>query len=183
MVDVLDAEDATKATVVGNSMGGIIGQILAAAHPDRVAKLALVGTGATSRGLHSQFADSLASWMENREQATLEALTRSLVAPRAARHRVVDACVAAVAAVDPDYLAAIPRATMGLDLRPLLGAIEAPTLVLRGELDSIRTRDHADELTALIRGAKMVEIRGAGHSPMVDSTATFNTTLLDFLSR
>jgi pimeloyl-ACP methyl ester carboxylesterase len=72
---------------------------------------------------------------------------------------------------------------MGLDLRPLLGAIEAPTLVVRGEQDSIRTRDHADELTAGIRGARMVEIPGAGHSPMVDSTASFNRILLDFLSR
>jgi len=177
LVAVLDAEGAAAAVVIGNSMGGILGQLLAARHPDRVAKLVLVGTGATSRGLRSQFAVSLAGWMETREPSTLEALTRGLVAPRAAHDPIIERCVAAVGALDADYVAAIPRATIGLDLRPLLGSITAPTLVVRGELDGIRTYAHAQELARGIPAARMVEIPGAGHSPMVDSTSTFNQIL------
>jgi pimeloyl-ACP methyl ester carboxylesterase len=182
LVAVLDAEGAAAAVVVGNSMGGILGQLLAARHPDRVAKLVLVGTGATSRGLHSQFAVSLAGWIETREPSALEALTRGLVAPRAAHDPLIEHCVTTVAALDADYVAAIPRATMGLDLRPLLGSITAPTLVVRGELDGIRTPAHAQELAGGIRGARMLEIPGGGHSPMVDSTTTFNRILVDFLA-
>jgi 3-oxoadipate enol-lactonase len=182
LLAVLDAEHIDAATVIGNSMGGILAQLLAAEHPARVDRLVLIGTGATSAGLNSRFAGQLAVWLEKRDRAGLEALTRSLVAPRAAQEPIVDACVKAVQAVDPDYLAAIPRATLGLDLRPILGAITAPTLVVRGALDAIRTQAHAEELSHGIRKARSVELDGAGHSPMVDSSRAFNRILLDFLA-
>jgi 3-oxoadipate enol-lactonase len=182
LLGVLDEEGAKAAVVIGNSMGGILGQLLAAQHPDRVDKLVLIGTGAAGSGLNSDFANRLTTWLEKKDSTGLEELTRGLVAPGAAHDHLVDSCVRAVAAVDSDYIAAVPRATLGLDLRPMLGAITASTLVVRGELDGIRTRAHAEELANGIRGARSVEIRGAGHSPMVDSTDAFNRLLLDFLA-
>jgi pimeloyl-ACP methyl ester carboxylesterase len=181
LADLLEAEGGAPADVVGNSMGGILAQLLAAERPDLVRRLVLVGTGASSAGLRPGFATRLDAWLAAPDAAGLEPLTRGLVAPRAAAHPLVDACVAALAAVDPAYVAAIPRATRGLDLRPRLASISAPTLVVRGELDSIRTDAHAQELAAGIAGARAVEIAGAGHSPMVDSAEAFNRLLADFL--
>lgn len=168
--------------VVGNSMGGILALLLAADRPELVRRLVVIGSGATSAGLHSAFADRLAAWLAAPDPAGLEPLTRGLVAPHAARHPLVDACVAELAAVDPAYVAAVPRATLGLDLRPRLARIAAPALIVRGELDAIRTDSHARELAEGIPGARAVEIPGAGHSPMVDSPAAFNRLLAEFLA-
>jgi 3-oxoadipate enol-lactonase len=174
VADLLDG----PADVVGCSMGGILAMLLAAGRPELVRRLVVVGTGATSVGLHSAFAE----WLAAPGPAGLEPLTRGLVASRAARHPLVDACVAELAAVDPAYVAAVPRATLGLDLRPRLARIAAPALVVRGELDAIRTAAHVRELAAGIPGARAVELPGAGHAPMVDSPALFNRMLRDFLA-
>ena len=50
----------------------------------------------------------------------------------------------------------------------MLPTIEAPTLVIRGERDTARTRDHVTELVAGLRDARAVELAGLGHSPMIE---------------
>jgi 3-oxoadipate enol-lactonase len=180
--DVLRREADRPAVVIGNSMGGILAQLVAVAWPALVERLVLVGTGARSAGLQSEFAARLAAWLAAPDPRVLPDFTRGLVAPRAAGHPAVLACVERVATLDPAYLAAVPRAAQRLDLRAGLGGVRAPALVIRGELDIIRTRAHADELAASIPGARALEIAGAGHSPMVDSTDEFNRLLVDFLA-
>lgn len=51
---------------------------------------------------------------------------------------------------------------------PDLGAIEAPTLVVRGEESEILSGEGARELAALIREARLCEIPGAGHHVLLD---------------
>ena len=51
-----------------------------------------------------------------------------------------------------------------LDLHALAPAITAPTLVLSGSQDLVSPPQIARELTARIPGARLLEIRGAGHS-------------------
>jgi pimeloyl-ACP methyl ester carboxylesterase len=181
LVAVLDAEGVSSCRVVGNSMGGILAQLLATREPRRFSHLVLIGTGARSGRLRSGFRTLLERWLHGRSPSDLAALTRGLVAPRCATDPIVEACVAKLAAVDPDYVAAIPSATLAVDLRSRLGAVTARTLVVRGQLDAIRTRVHARELAAAIPDARAVEIAGAGHSPMVDSTPQLNRILARFL--
>jgi 3-oxoadipate enol-lactonase len=178
---LLDAEDVSSCRVVGNSMGGILAQVLATREPHRFSHLVLIGTGARSGRLRIGFRMLLERWLQDRSPSDLAALTRGLVSRRCAADPILDACVAALAAVDSDYVAAIPKSTMAVDLRSRLGGVTARTLVVRGQLDSIRTRVHARELAAAIPGARAVEIAGAGHSPMVDSTPRFNQILARFL--
>ncbi len=47
---MLDAEQLDRVDVVGNSVGGIVAQIIASSVPQRVRRLVLVGTGANTVG-------------------------------------------------------------------------------------------------------------------------------------
>ncbi len=64
---------------------------------------------------------------------------------------------------------AVPfRATMpekDLELWPLWDAIRCPTLVLRGALSDLLTRDTCEKLTQRGPKAKVIEIPGIGHAP------------------
>jgi len=65
-------------------------------------------------------------------------------------------------------IAEIFRATMpekDLELWPLWDAIRCPTLVLRGALSDLLTRDTCDKMAARGPKAKVVEIPGVGHAP------------------
>jgi pimeloyl-ACP methyl ester carboxylesterase len=177
---VLDAEDVSSCRVAGNSMGGVLAQVLATREPGRFSHLVLIGTGARSGRLRTGFRKLLERWLHGRSPSDLAALTRGLVAPRYAADPIVEACVTTLAAVDPEYVAAIPSSTLAIDLRKRLASVTARTLVVRGELDAIRTRVHARELAAAIPGARSVEIAGAGHSPMIDSTRMLNRILARF---
>ena len=60
------------------------------------------------------------------------------------------------------------RATMpekDLELWPLWDAIRCPTLVLRGALSDLLTRDTCDKMAGRGPKAKVVEIPGVGHAP------------------
>ena len=51
------------------------------------------------------------------------------------------------------------------DLWSLYDAMRCPTLLLRGELSDLLTRDTAGEMARRGPRAKVVEIRGVGHAP------------------
>jgi pimeloyl-ACP methyl ester carboxylesterase len=78
---------------------------------------------------------------------------------------------------DPRWFGVPPRA------RPDLGEIRCPTLLLRGEESALLTRRGAFEIASAIRGARLVEIPGAGHHVHIDRPALVLPAMLEFLSR
>lgn len=171
---LLDAEGLDAVDVVGNSVGGVVAQILASEHPERVHRLVLVGTGASLSGPPTAFGSLVSRWL--REPQGRAALAGELV--DALVHQQLPAAeratyVSMVQAADPDFLGAVLAAARGLDLRPALAAIAAPTLVVRGEHDAARTPQHVADLLAGIPDSRAVEMAGCGHSPMVEEPEAF----------
>jgi pimeloyl-ACP methyl ester carboxylesterase len=72
------------------------------------------------------------------------------------------------------------RVAPTLDLRPLLPRIEAPTLVLTGELDPWGA-GAAPELESLIPDARTVVLPEIGHMPWVEEPGRFRARMLHFL--
>lgn len=71
---LLDAIGVQQVDIVGNSVGGIVAQILAYRHPDRVRRLVLVGTGASLAGPPHRFGELVAAWIDQRaDRCTLVA--------------------------------------------------------------------------------------------------------------
>lgn len=69
-----------------------------------------------------------------------------------------------------------------IDLRPLLGKISCPTLVIAGELDFISGLAQARPIASAIPGARLLVIPKCGHSPGIEARAEYRQAVLEFLS-
>jgi 3-oxoadipate enol-lactonase len=87
-----------------------------------------------------------------------------------------------IASTPPEGYAGCCEAIRDMDLRPRLGAIEAPTLVLAGSDDPSTPKDKVRPISDAIDGAHYVEIEGAAHIANMAQPAAFNAAVLDFLA-
>lgn len=178
---MLDAEEVVTCDLAGNSMGGIVSQMIASAAPTRVERLVLIGTGATAADLDPAYRASIDEWLRGDVDGSLTAaFVRRLLASDPPRDRMID-FVSRVVRGNPEFIGATLTSALGMDLRPRLSRITARTLIVRGSLDAGRTAEHVRALRDGIASSATIEIAGAGHSPMVDSFEAFLPIFLEFL--
>lgn len=191
-LDVLDALEIERATVVGVSMGGAAALDLALAVPHRVE--ALVTVNSTPSGWRHT-ADLLRSWAaidEAYERKGIDAANELEMKmwldgphrPPDAMDRDVRRSVGTVNRVLLERQASF-RVEPGELIPPAaqrLGELRCPSLVVTGELDQPSVLAGAFEL-ARETGAEHVEIRDAAHLPNLERPREFQAALLDFLER
>jgi proline iminopeptidase len=68
------------------------------------------------------------------------------------------------------------------DLKPLLGEIACPTLVVVGRHDWITPVSCSETIASLIPGAKLAIFEKSGHSPQLEEPAEFQRLIREFLS-
>jgi pimeloyl-ACP methyl ester carboxylesterase len=179
---MMDALHIERCALIGNSMGGIAGQALAAAEGERVEKLLLVGTGARTTGVKPDFRASLDAWIAGGEDRPFtERLVDALLARRPNDLQEFETFVDMVANANKAFMGTVLTNAFALDLRPVLPRITASTIVVRGERDAARTPRHVEELLAGIPKSRATEIPGGGHSPQVDSPQAFSAIARRFL--
>jgi 3-oxoadipate enol-lactonase len=187
-IAVMDHAGAEDAHVVGASMGGVIAQILALRHPDRVRSLTLACTACQQ---HPWRQDLLTEWSEVARDRGMRAMTsnaaRWTIGPRSLR-RISPAIgwLGPLALSRPTHaFAAQVGAILSApeDLAGELSKIEVPTLVMVGNQDILTPRGDAEELAERIPTAELVVISGAAHGFMIEHATTFNRILLEFLGR
>jgi pimeloyl-ACP methyl ester carboxylesterase len=167
LAEWMEAVGAPRAHVVGHSMGGQLALHLAARAPERVERLVLVDAAGIPRP---------------RTPRALLRFAREVAPPR----RWGDPAFLPV--IVGDTLRAGPatvvRALSNIvrdDVRPLLGTIQAPTLVVWGERDALVPLEHGREMRESIPGSRLLVLNRAAHNPMVDRPADFNEAVLAFL--
>ena len=67
------------------------------------------------------------------------------------------------------------------DLRPLLGGITLPTLVIAGQYDRVTVPAASHALADALPDARYVEIRRAAHAPFLSHLPELSTQISDFL--
>ena len=71
----------------------------------------------------------------------------------------------------------------GVDLRPLLGRITCPTLIVAGELDFICGPAQAQPIARSIPGSQLAMLPGCGHIPSIEAPEQYRQAVAGFLSR
>lgn len=153
--------------VVGLSMGGMIALELALLRPGAVRSLSLVDTS-PAFGLDGTDPDA---WRAARlapldEGARIEAFAEPVLRGVMAPDPDPAAVAAAVASMERISIAGLRAAIAALpdhDVRDRLDRIDAPTLVVVGELDEETPPSYAEALAAGIPGAHLAVIAGVGH--------------------
>jgi pimeloyl-ACP methyl ester carboxylesterase len=191
VIDLLDALKIDRLHVAGTSFGGIVGLLLAARHPERVASLAAITT--TDRITDAMWQGTLRLRKAALDGASggdgglvLDLLlpgtytTEYLENQKAALafHRRF---VAALPATWFEGVAALLSALEGLDLAPELPRIACPTLVLAGENDVTFPLEHSRALAAQIPGARLVIVPGGAHGLVIEQAGRTADLLLEFL--
>ena len=69
------------------------------------------------------------------------------------------------------------------DLRPDLGMIKVPTMILHGKKDKICSFDLAEQMKAGIAGSHIVAFEHSGHSLFLEETPKFNAELINFAGK
>jgi pimeloyl-ACP methyl ester carboxylesterase len=165
---VMDAAGSERAALFGLSEGGPMSMLFAATHPGRATHLILFGTFAYAgpgSALVDKFFTSFDFEVMRRDWGSgrflLEHFVPSLVDNAAALK--VFARIERMSA-SPAMAAAVLRMVREIDVRPVLSAINVPTLVMHRRDEPIPI-ESAREMAQAIPGARMVELEGDDHFP------------------
>lgn len=185
-----------RMTLAGYSWGGLLAMLYAIEHPRHVGRLALISPAPTWRAARDEYERRFqARTMTPELQAARQALRESGLRekdPAAHAARLFELAVAGyfhdparATALTPFRITERTRADVwrslgDFDLRPALGTLRVPALVLHGDDDPIPW-EYARE-TATRLGATFHLLRECGHVPYVEAFEEFVEVVGGFLA-
>lgn len=159
--------------ILGWSLGGIVGQVLACERPDLVKSLTLVNTSAkldgdgslagmtsTAQFFMDDFRENMPEWMRDRLEGQFDFFRASESAVATSR---------------------LLAAAQAFDGRQRLGVIVAPALVVAGGLDRITPARHGRDLAERLCCATYKELATGGHYVPLFNADWFNAQLTAFI--
>jgi len=184
IIAVLDTFSLARVHWVGESSGGIIGLLLAATHPKRIASLALCNTPTRIsdeiRGIYSLDQESTAAAI--RAHGTGEWCRQTLGYRLDLEHASPDLQEWVIAEMDktrPEVAAALHECFESVDVRPLLAGIEAPVLLLSGDKSRIASEQQKIFAETLPHG-RLELFAGYGHGVNLLQPERCARTALEF---
>ncbi|MFJ8795831.1 4-carboxymuconolactone decarboxylase [Streptomyces sp. NPDC102462] len=183
LLATLDALGVQRFGYAGCALGGAVGVELALRHPERLASLALVATSPRF-GTADEFRQRGVIVRTN----GLDPIART--SPErwftggfaAAQPAITEWAVQMVRTTDPGCYIAACEALAGFDVRPELGRVGVPTLVLVGSEDQVTGPAEARTLVAGIPDARLAVVPGASHLVPVEQPAAVTDLLVRHFS-
>jgi pimeloyl-ACP methyl ester carboxylesterase len=184
--------------VIGHSMGGTMGMMVAARHPESVSKLMVVdmfpfigamfgGPNATAESV-KPMADNIFAQMTKADEATRKAQRDAAITGMINTESMRPGALEDSAKSDTDVSARAYRELVVTDLRPELSRITAPTTVLyvtpKGvPLSDAQMDGYYQASYATLKGATLTRIPDAAHFIMWDQPVRFQQEVKAFLAR
>jgi len=187
--------------LVGHSWGGMLAMAYAAAHPDRVDRMILIGPGGPTLEFATWFNDNIHMRLRpedvEAERYWDQAPARGVDADKAA--------LESVKAITPGYFferakglalaAQMPEGTLHVqvnlllfgdmareyDSRPGLQRLDRPVVIVQGHQDPVGDKT-AEEIHASIRGSVLAYINKCGHFPWLEQPEEFRRIVSEFLA-
>jgi pimeloyl-ACP methyl ester carboxylesterase len=194
IAQALDERGVTDAAIVGCSLGGRIALELAAARPELVRSLVLVGASMPGLAASDDARAAGAAEREALDRGDLDAAVEANI------RMWVDGPLRGPEGVDPEVrrkVAEMCRHSFELwlpfkdtasaeplvpDLEQRLGSIGQPALVVVGTGDAEYIVRSPELLAAALPDARVTTIQGAGHVPSLEQPAAFDAHVLPFLA-
>jgi len=180
---ILDDLNIEKVHWCGISMGGMVGQWLAAHAPERLGKIVLANT--------TSYYPDPSIWdvrIKAVRDGGLAAVADTVIAGwltqefRDSYPEIADRMKAMLLATPVEGYVACCEALRALDLREDLLEIKSPTLVIAGRYDKSTPITMAEAIRGRIPGASMT-IVDAAHISNVEAAGPFNDAVLGFLTQ
>src|SRR6267154_2168382 len=181
---VKDGAGGDEAIVLGNGYGGFVALQMAIRHPGIATKLILADCGAAfSEAGREAFRNMAAASKAKGLSAITDVAMRRLFAPefQAANPDLMRDRREAFLRTDPEVFRAACAALAELDLRPQLGQVKVPVLVLVGEHDEATPPPMSHEIAAGLPQARLKVIPGCAHVPQLQAPEVFLDAIGDFL--
>ena len=189
---VLDAVDAKDAHIVGVSMGGMISQVVAAEHPERVKRLVLLSTHFGGPQVVPPTPEAMRLFDPSvfgelgGDPVAMMRFTINVITAAGFLERAPEVVAALLENVrkeptHPSAFMAQVQAILGSDRSELIRSIAKPTLVIHGTEDKLIPSANGEMIAARIPGAKLVLFEKSGHMLMWETPEELSRLVLDFL--
>jgi 3-oxoadipate enol-lactonase len=182
VVEGLDRLGIERWSFCGLSLGGAVGQWLAAHVPERIERLALCSTSARFAG-QAAYRERAATVRAHGMAAVSAVVVERWFTPgfRTQQPDLVRRYRSMVEATPPEGYAACCEAVADFDGRSDLPAIAAPTLVIAGVQDPATTIEHAQVLVDGIPNARLVTIEQAAHLVNIEQPGAVEAAIEEHL--
>ena len=177
---LIEAQATGPVVFVGLSIGGMIGQHLAASRPDLVRALVLSNTAA-KMGTAEAWAARISAVRAGGVESIADAVMERWFAPAFRATPALAPWRNMLARTDTEGYAAACAAIAAADLTATTARLRLPALVIAGDQDGASPPDLVAQTAQLIPGAAFRIISGAGHLPCVESPADWAALVAAFL--
>lgn len=187
VIGVLDALQIEQAVIVGLSMGGYVAFSLWRRYRERIRALVLADTRAgadTPEGVERRRKlIEVARTQGSTAVANLQIASLMGATTREKRPDIYDAVHRTIAQAPVEGIVGALEAMMARpDSTPTLSTINAPTLVIVGEEDTLTPATEARALHAGIAASRLEVLAQAGHLSNLERPASFNAVVTEFLA-
>jgi len=183
VLHLLDSVGITTTHFCGLSVGGVIGQWLAANAPSRFDKFVFSNTAAKI-GTYDSWSERIATVTRDGMAAIADALLQRWFTPSFLKTEAptIAELRASLLKIDPAGYVSTCAALRDTDQRGLIHSIQNPVLIIAGTNDQVTTIRDAEFLATHIPGGIMVELQAA-HISSVECAAEFSADVISFLRR
>jgi len=181
LAGLLDALGVGQAHIGGISIGGLIAQAFAAAHPGRAASLILADTALMIPPAQS-WIDRAAIVRAEGIGAIADAVIARWVTPAFVDAPATAGLRAMLLRTPAEGYAAAAEAIAAADFTASTAALNIPALVIVGDQDQATPVASAEALHRALAGSALVVVKAAAHIPTVERPAEITAAISDFLT-